>query len=488
LDPVIRQPHNCPYRIPTCTGCGPGYNALSISSRASSRAYLGFAEDMADDNSSEHESNTSSFTTLCRSLSPLTLQSAQGNRDQLLQQFIYMFFPVADHDTDFMYSKFGGRELLRASSAVPSTRAALDALCLLQIGTYHKNKALLHEGVSRYDTAVATLRYDLERKQAVYEDGVLGAAWLLTVCEIFDAVSVDGYMQRTHHKGMVHIILERGPNARYSSFCQLLLYNIRHVRLLSDLLDRKACSLRGPAWKRCAALTTGLISDFTELALHVPGLLEQCDKLLADPRNHAHRTLDYLNALTRVERDLKTWELKWLGSITGLPYWTVKSSRFNQFTLHTANAPDVFPKAYEFPSFAVASVLTQYWTVLLQVKETMLDATRASYGNPLKKGEDSMTLEANECADNLCQSAAWLSLPKHGSCGVMRPAAPLHYAAQWYKKQGNEQKHRWCCLVKRALEATGIVTPYREEFEFENASELRERVVEEGLSPKSSVS
>lgn len=389
-------------------------------------------------------------------------RSPVAMRSQLWEEMLHLYFPVNDQDTDFMYSKFLCRDSLQPISL--SMNAAVDALCLIQLGNTHKEKRLLHEGVTRYDAALSNLRLDLAIRDATPNDGTLGAIYVLGFCELFRTVSTDGHVQRTHHLALESMLLERGPAANYSAFAQLLLYNLRHITLLFGLIDRKRVALSDPAWKRCTAVTSGLMAELTDLALCVPKRLEQSDECTQQPKKHARVALDLLVCLTALERDLQTWLVKWLASSRGLPYWTVDAKRFAHFAPDLTRAEDAFPKAFKFPSFSSASAQTTYWIALLHVKRTILEMALLGYGHPLKGREKMLTAEASECAANLCQSAAWLTQPKHGSCGLIRAYGPLHYAARWYAKLGDFNRMEWCGHAKRSIEQSGLVSPYLDDF------------------------
>ena len=72
-------------------------------------------------------------------------------------------------------------------------------------------------------------------------------------------------MRRTHHPALQGMLLVRGAEAKYTPAAQLLLYNFRHLAVLSGLADRKHVAFTDAAWKDCAAITTGLMADLTEL-------------------------------------------------------------------------------------------------------------------------------------------------------------------------------------------------------------------------------
>ncbi|KAK5122322.1 hypothetical protein LTR85_004233 [Meristemomyces frigidus] len=383
-------------------------------------------------------------------------------RSQLWEEMLRLYFPIHDQDTDFMYSRFLSRENLQPVNF--PMEAAVDALCLVQLGTTHKSATLLHEAVARYDAAVRTLRSRLAEADAVHDDGVLGAVYILGFCGLFQAVSTDGHAQRTHHLGLESMLLERGPEAKCSTFAQLLLYNLRHLTMAFGLVDRKSVAFNSPAWRRCASLTNGLMTDLSNLVMTVPGLLEARDNCMRQPRRQASKLLNLLICLTTLERDLQAWLVRWMASFDGLPYWLVNAAKFPHFMVYFADGLNVFPMAFRFPSFSSGSAQTTYWIALLQVKSTILEMIQLRCGHPLSGRDRMLKEEARECAANLCQSIAWLTQPQHGSCGIIRASGPLHYAARWYANAGDLERLEWCRRVKHSIAQRGIASLYADNF------------------------
>lgn len=69
-------------------------------------------------------------------------------------------------------------------SREPALQAALDSLCLVQIGTSHNDERLLYESRRRYGVALAALAQALSKPDAAHNDDLLGAAFLLGFCEV----------------------------------------------------------------------------------------------------------------------------------------------------------------------------------------------------------------------------------------------------------------------------------------------------------------
>ena len=104
-------------------------------------------------------------------------------RTQLQEEFLRLYFPIAERDTDFLYTRLLSRESIQATA--PPMTAAVDALCLLQLGTSNSDNDLLHCAMTRYNTAVASIRHDLGNAEAFTDDGLLAAIYVLGFCEMY---------------------------------------------------------------------------------------------------------------------------------------------------------------------------------------------------------------------------------------------------------------------------------------------------------------
>lgn len=377
---------------------------------------------------------------------------------QLKEEFLRLYFPsgITDRETDFMYTKFLSRDSLQGMGA--SMNAAVDTLSLIQLGTSHRDERLIGEAHTRYQAAVASLNVDLQDPNAMYDDGVLGAVYLLGFCEVYAPLARGGHPWKTHHRGLRDMLLARGPKGEYSKFAQLLVYNFRHVAAIVGCTERKRVAFAGRAWKQCSAMTDGMMAALSERIIDAPAVFEKADSAMQRPKKDAGELFDVVMELARLERVTQAWLLSWYSSFEGQPYWQQRVEELKSFKKHTRDAPkDVFKKALCFPSFSNASAQVTYWMGLLQMKRTMFELNRL-YSKPiLPKSEATLVTEANECADRLCESIAWLTQPRFGFCGVVRSLGPLNYATKWYKVTIDLPKMAWTEKVSRSIKAEHFI-------------------------------
>jgi len=299
------------------------------------------------------------------------------------------------------------------------------------------------------------------------------------------------------------MLLVRGPDNTYSPFAQLLLYNVRHLAVVFGLADRKRVAFADPTWKKCMAITSSLMTDLTDLLVSgkeavtselnltsqsqacVPSLLQECDAFRIVRKRGRRRPMDVLVDLCTLERDLHAWQLVWLRSFHGLPYWTTDVSDFDHFHKYHPEADQVFPKAYVFQSFSSASAQMSYWIALLHIKRMIsqvgqLEGPRSIYA--IQGRCNTLVEEADECAQDLCRSVAWLIQPTYGSCGIIRASSPIRYAARWFIAQANLERTQWCLTVERNLGSSGIVFHSQEDF-LPNMSDGYEPFSDDSSSP-----
>lgn len=105
-----------------------------------------------------------------------------------------------------------------------------------------------------------------------------------------------------------------------------------------------------------------------------------------------------------------------------------------------------------------------YWMCLLACRQTHLDIRRnvpaRSYPfSYTEKKLDVQTKEANECADDLCMTVAYASLPKNGFMGLITAMPTVQLAAKWYKRQNDTKKLDWCQNAMQKLELFGLRAP-----------------------------
>ena len=321
----------------------------------------------------QREAKRKFILALCSASSPAvaTLQSPALARQQLREGLARAYFPTIDQDIASEYSQMLSRAVLTATYGL-AKEAAVDSLCLLQLGYSAKDKDLINEGRVRYNAAVAKLRFELGKVGAIHDDGVLGTTYILGCCDFYQAVP---YRQTsfTHLYGMRTLLELRGPDDSYSPFAKLVVNNMRALLAVYGMSERKAVPFHCAKWRDRIPMPPDAQGKLSRLVAGVPGLMERTDVCLRRTPVNPSELDDVLLQLSVHESNLQEWYLAWLRSFEESPYRLVSIRKFPHFQRHGPSTSQVFPMVLEFPSFAKASCLTAYWIGLLHLKQQLLD-------------------------------------------------------------------------------------------------------------------
>ncbi|KAF2172224.1 hypothetical protein M409DRAFT_49948 [Zasmidium cellare ATCC 36951] len=435
--------HDCPFNIKTCQGCDGSHSDC-------------VSEDGVDQRSeaSTSSSRTGVALSYMRSATPsssiVSFNSSAACRIQLKEEFLRLYFPagISHNDTDFMFSKFLCRDMLEDKGT--ASRLAIDALAFIQIGTAQRDERLVHEAHSRYQAAVRSLNTDLADPGAMYNDGVLSAAYILGFCEVFKPLCPTGRPWQAHHRGLQDLLVARGPDGEYSRFAQLFLYNFRHVAANAGNSARRKVPIAGKDWKRCSAITDAFMATLSDHIITLPEALQRADAAIK--RANPSALYDSIMELASYERSMQAWLVRWYSSFEKLPYHHENAEKYPHLQKHTQGAPQAFPKVLRFPTFSHASAQSVYWIALLQIKQTLYEVNQGFKLPILPKAEAILVAEANDIAEKLCQSVGWFAQPRFGFCGVLSSRGALHYACKWYSRRMELQKIAWCQKVAKSLE------------------------------------
>lgn len=398
---------------------------------------------------------------------------------QLKEEFLKLYFPagISHNDTDFMFSKFLCRDMLEEKGT--ASKLAIDALAFIQLGTAQRDERLIHAARSRYHAAVTCLNVDLAESNAMYNDGVLSASYILGFCEVFHPLCPTGRPWQAHHRGLQDLLVARGPDGEYSRFAQLFLYNFRHVAANAGNSARRKVPIAGKDWKLCAATTDVFMATLSDHIIALPEALQRADAAIQ--RGSPSSLYESIMELASYERSMQAWLVCWYSSFEKLPYHHEVAENYLNLQSYAEGAPPSFPKVLRFPHFSQASAQSVYWIALLQIKQTICEVNTRFRLPILPKAEATLVSEANDIAEKLCQCVGWMSQPRFGFCGVLSSKGALHYASLWYSKRLDLQKIAWCQKVGKSLEIYHCLGDiYQRSFLQPNAEQKDEEDAEHG--------
>ncbi|KAK5121411.1 hypothetical protein LTR85_005243 [Meristemomyces frigidus] len=264
-------------------------------------------------------------------------------------------------------------------------------------------------------------------------------------------------------------------------FLANLIQGFRQVALMDALMARKACLFGEPQWIVAARRTfTGHVAELSNLAMRIPAILEQADKLV-----HAKRATpdvcEIATALTfcvELERELMDWRLQWYrdpavevhptdishkSASCAQPYRTAGIEKYPAFLERFPDVARAFSTVIEYPSFTAAAWHDYYWACLITLREAILDVSRLNPQPLLRSSnqDEVLTAAVYECADSLCQAVPF-TRENYANCfsGILVISGPLQLASKWYERQGDVAKLAWCRAMEDDLNSGPLNVPY----------------------------
>jgi hypothetical protein len=381
---------------------------------------------------------------------PESFKSVPTVKAQLLAEFIHLHY--AKTGEDFFPSKM----ILTLTPDTASFAAATNTLYLAQLATSTSDQRLLQNAARTYQGALQLLRRDLSKPKACYDDHLFGAIHVLSLCEAFKGIAIDDRGLNQHTKGAAMLFQARGPESLQNVYMMIELQQHHHRVLLDGLLSRKRPLIGRGRWldvdKNCYLKLTSL----TTLALRVPGVLEDADRLLAQGSNsNLDEIMDMLSSLKSLETKLQNWMSVWYAQIEVSPYWKIPSTTFQWLP-----RSNTFASGLEFPTPLAAKAHVLFWMPLLCLREAMKKVAEL-HPFPIlattillqqKKSID----DINEITDHLCMTAMYLMNPLNGVDGCMEACGPLLLVSRWFEKINDHERLMWCYQMFDHIESRGI--------------------------------
>ena len=212
---------------------------------------------------------------------PLSLQSPSVNRMQLYSEFMSLYFPSdIPEGVNLLDSSHHSYMCLLVS--LPSSQSALtyglDALSLVQIGSIHKDRHMIHQALQSYTYALSSLARILHQPGSVNNDIVLAVAVVLSACEFFDGIKQGALGWVSHRDGIRKLVDARGPGSLNSRLSIFLFCQAISKSLASSLVLRRRDLFDSPRWRSVFSLHGGFSKTYYTGVL-LPALLERHDAL-----------------------------------------------------------------------------------------------------------------------------------------------------------------------------------------------------------------
>ncbi|KAK3715306.1 hypothetical protein LTR37_007273 [Vermiconidia calcicola] len=350
------------------------------------------------------------------------------------------------------------------TSHQPALQASMDALSLVQMGSLHHDKPILKQAVRQYSVALGALGRSIRKNDFLYDDDVLAAVVILAACELYEEIAIMGEGWGQHVQGSNQLVALRGPQSLQSELALLLYSNMRHGSLIHALIARKEPFMATKEWRDVAFRVPNAGKDasteFYDLAIQIPGLLQQHDDLNLDSSTALYSIDAILAHSASLEFGLHAWYTSWqTRAFAG--YSTLPITSFPTFC---ALCPDrTFTHAFTFPDFLDAYLHSLYWTVMhyLRTNTQSLHKHRHHLAHDWfpSPEEDVPEEELLEYILSLCQCMPFFVEPISSSTGSIAVFLPMRCAAMYFTAHGHWQWLRWVGSVKDSVFVKGLVPP-----------------------------
>ena len=385
------------------------------------------------------------------------LRSASIERLTFQATFINLFFDRAG-------TRFRGFEIILSSGdRAPALITALDAICLVHVGTTHKDQRLLEAARVTYGSALAKVRREILAPQ---RDASLlvAAAYLLTSSEFFAATAAPDQGWRRHIRGILQLLGALDLAALDPSIRILVGTLLRGPAVWHAILERKSLpSLDKIQHAIDDGTTFSSSTSFIKMAVKVPGIIELVDLLrYADPRPTVAALTKCCREIVSLCNELQHWMDSWTESLV-TPFQVAPISILADRKGAVTTSETAFPFAYRFSNPLLAPKHRTYWTCMLSLAQAHLDLFEAFPENLHELQSDDQEMDrlittATELADHLCMTIAFDTQPENGYVALFSAMVPLELAAAWYKRRNDTVKLGWCRCAMRIFEAAGLQT------------------------------
>ncbi|GIZ42492.1 hypothetical protein CKM354_000575800 [Cercospora kikuchii] len=386
------------------------------------------------------------------------LRSASIERLTFQATFIDLFFDKAG-------TRFRGFEIILSSAdRAPALITALDAICLVHVGTTHKDQRLLEAARVTYGSALAKVRRKILAPQ---QDASLlvAAVYLLTICEFFSATAAPDQGWRRHIRGILQLLGALDLAALDPSIRVLVGTLLRGPAVWHAILERKSLpSLDKIQHAIDDGTTFSSSTSFIKLAVRVPGTIEQVDLLrYAKPRPSVATLSKCCREIVSLCNELRSWMGSWSDTLSEEPFTIAPIAILADHKGAVTTSETAFPFAYRFSNPLLAPKHRTYWTCMLSLTQAHLDLFEAfpELLHELQSHDQEMEMLitiATELADHLCMTIAFDTQPENGYVALFSAMVPLELAAAWYKRRNDTVKLGWCRRAMRIFEAAGLQT------------------------------
>lgn len=253
--------------------------------------------------------------------------------------------------------------------------------------------------------------------------------------------------------GLYYICQHRGPRGFKTPFARAVLHNIRQAAITFQLVERRSTFLSSPQWLSAIDNGDSAAVELTRIALRLSAVLEEADQVMRDGHGNPALPRQLLTKMSNLEHNLVEWLS---GKVQNLQGWvspqlvSIKNFPHLQKNIGTSK---VFSEVYAFATLPTATSHVYVFVCFFSLWQCLLDVSEAF--PQLNIDSAAVATEAEECANDLCRTLPYISMPEHGFAGTIASTAPLHFASTWFERKKLLPRLEWCNRVRDYMEQNG---------------------------------
>ncbi|KAH8901651.1 hypothetical protein GQ53DRAFT_708006 [Thozetella sp. PMI_491] len=362
------------------------------------------------------------------------VSARHGFRQQLLSLYLGQHLP----DEIATRSNQDRNWLLRVpdlESLTPALETAVLASCAARLGRQDGNADLLHKSIVLYDISLRELRMAIMHPALRHKDQTLAACLALTMYEFTEGATngTAGYL--AHYKGAMELLRYRGPQSHASGFAHSVLGALRMHSIFNSFQQCSQSFLSRKDWLDLpwSSRPKDSHDHLLDIMLHISKTLTSVVDMTKSPSlpEILDAILQRVRFCWRLDARLTEWLEGLTKEIQGPLYWPEKSGEFQKFVSTDSDLDELFPIAYDFPSFNLAQTLILYW-----LSRTMVCYQLGAIYQKLK--EFSLVLETRLPKDAKCICAPNRKTSLTPCALHFRPTQlpPLGFRSDWTRAAG----------------------------------------------------
>ena len=357
--------------------------------------------------------------------------------------------------------------------------AAIYGYCAAFLGSTTKDRSLMHQSQALYGRGIRYLLNTTRQAARIKDEAVLVAvllskidvsctppnAWeaVIDMLQMFNPMSGMGWA--SHMLGSIELLRLRGPPTEGKTMNAGLWQLLRFTAIATAISSRKSLFLALPGWNgiHLPGTTHPLVNELLDIAVHLPGLLEEFDWLvnfvpqslcLPYPNSPAKYGMHLRRKCSWVGIKLQQWYTKLQGTIIGPLFWPDVADV-------TLKAP--FNTSLNFPTLHIGQLHLFYWAYQIILQKTAIalrqlakDSLRISH--TLSNAEHEAV--GDYCASQICCSLPFFLRKDIGGVAAQALMWPLAVAMRFYSDRitvdaAARQRNSWCDETSESLSEQG---------------------------------